>query len=97
MLIPFIEQVSAAINCNLQVDVIYTDFSKAFNKVHHDIILKKLHQRGLSKAILMLLTSYLSDRYKYVVFDNATSTIFRSLSGVSLGANLGPLLFLIVI
>ena len=45
---------------NVQVDAIYTDFQKAFDKVNHQIQFQKLLQIGLSERIVTtLLRSYL--------------------------------------
>lgn len=41
-----------------QLDVIYTDFQKAFDKVNHEILLKKFSNYRLSSNLLRLLKSY---------------------------------------
>ena len=41
-LIPFSHDISLGLNSNNLIDVIYFDFSKAFDSVNHDIILQKL-------------------------------------------------------
>lgn len=81
-----------------QVDVIYTDFSKAFDKVnHHILLLKAEYIFGFSEQLIQLLNSYLSNRLLYVVSNNIESRTFFASSGVPQGSNLGPLLFLIFI
>lgn len=66
-LLPFTEQIHAAINDNLQVDVIYTDFSKTCDKVNHNTILKRLLYCELSKAnvtvVSIVLNIYISICY----------------------------------
>lgn len=76
-----------------QVDVIYTDFSKAFDRIDHNIILFKLGSLGFSDSLMSLLGSYLSNRQNYVQYLNYRSTRFSVLSGVPQGSILGPLLF----
>lgn len=39
--------------CN-QVDAVYTDFSKAFDKVNHVSLLKELFAYGISNTLLLL-------------------------------------------
>lgn len=52
-----------SMKCESQLDVIYTDFSNAFNKVDPDILLEKLGSFGLSHNLLRLFKSYLENRY----------------------------------
>lgn len=78
-----------------QVDVIYTDFSKAFDKLDHNVLLYKLSLLDLSDNILQLISSYLNDRVNVVNYAGYNSTPFVPTSGVPQGSNLGSLLFAI--
>lgn len=42
-----------------QVDVVYTDFEKAFDRVDHFILLQKLQSLGIHEDLLRWVTSYL--------------------------------------
>lgn len=75
----------------------YTDFSKAFDKVSHSILIAKLSGLGFHSAFLAWIKSYLSSRNCVVVVDNASSYPFVASSGVPQGSILGPLLFVIFI
>lgn len=81
----------------VHVDVIYTDFEKAFDKVDHDILLKKLNNMGFSQDLLTYMASYLSNRRQYVSYGHHLSLNFKTNSGIPQGSNLGPLLFLLFI
>nr|CAH7714539.1 unnamed protein product [Callosobruchus chinensis] len=80
-----------------QVDAIYTDFTKAFDKVNHKELLNKLSCLGFDNRYIMLLKSYLSNREQYVHYNGYLSYRSMAVRGVPQGSNLGPLLFLLYV
>lgn len=78
-----------------QTDVIFTDYSKAFDVLPHSIILLKLKKLGFPNIFVKWVDSYLSDRTYSVLFRNITSKPFNANSGVPQGSHLGPLFFII--
>lgn len=80
-----------------QVDVIYIDFEKAFDRVNHNILLEKLNHYHFSPTVIRLLYSYLTNRKQSVVYKEYKSYEYSALSGVPQGSNLGPLLFLLFV
>ncbi|CAA9997447.1 unnamed protein product [Nesidiocoris tenuis] len=86
-----------------QVDLVSTDFAKAFDRLSHhhnmvqDIILAKLDSVGVHGALLAWFSGYLSDRSLVVRIKGALSAPFLTSSGVPQGSHIGPLLFLLVI
>lgn len=93
----FTNHIYEALENKDQVDAVYTDFKKAFDKVNHEILLGKLAGCGLSYSLLMFFASYLNTRKFIVRFNGNTSGKFSANSGVPQGSNLGPLLFLLFI
>jgi retron-type reverse transcriptase len=73
-----------------QVDVVYLDFSKAFDKISQAVLLNKLDSFGFSSHLISFFRSYLSNRRLYVYINRSKSESYR---GVPQGSVLGPLLF----
>ena len=78
-------------------DSIYLDFSKAFDKVVHHILINKLHSYGIRGKLLSWIKAYLADREQTVVINGAQSYPAKVKSGVPQGTVLGPILFLVYI
>lgn len=93
-LVNFVSDLACEIDKGKQVDTVYTDFSSAFDKVDHYLLLQKLDAFGLNGCLLDWLRSYLSDRYQSVVVKGFESDAYLAQSGVPQGSNMGPLLFI---
>ena len=78
------------------MEIIFTDFSKAFDRVDHGILLMKLFKNGVGRNLIKLMKSYLSNRSQSVKVNNEISDPKPVTSGVHQGI-LGPLFFLICI
>ena len=73
------------------------DFSKAFDCIHHDLLIAKLNAYGFDRNSLVFFYSYLKRRKQCVNVNNIQSTFQALLSGVPQGLILRPLLFNILI
>lgn len=93
-MISFIGDLAEGIDRGHSFDVVYTDFSKAFDKVSHNMLLMKLSSVGIAGPFLSWCRSYLTNRQSVVVVGGYHSKPFTSVSGVPQGSHLGPLLFI---
>ena len=73
------------------------DFSKAFDKVSHGLLIHKLSHYGIRGNVNNWIASFLTDRTQAVVLDGETSSYVSVESGVPQGSVLGPCLFLFYI
>ena len=79
------------------VDLIYTDFQKAFDKVSHKKLLLKLRGYGFNNRMCDWVTDFLNERKHQVCINGTLSDPADVTSGIPQGSVLGPVLFVLFI
>ena len=79
------------------VDVIYLDFAKAFDKIDFLSTMRKLNHMGISGKLGKWIYSFLTNRKQAVLVNGTRGSLFDVKSGVPQGSVIGPLLFLVLI
>ena len=79
------------------IQMIFFDISKAFDRVWHDGLLCKLNCIGIKGHLFDWFKSYLTNRKQRVVIQGSSSSFLDTQAGVPQGSVLGPILFLIYI
>ena len=82
-----------ALNDKKCLDVLYLDFSRAFDTLVHSKLLHKLCSYGVQHELLNWIRSFLSGRSQRVLIDGHLSFSANVTSGIGQGSILGPSFF----
>ena len=86
------------VSAGSQTDVIYTDYSSAFQSVNHKLLIKKLEKSyHIADKALAWCKSYLTGREQRVIVNGQCSPWVPVTSGTPEGGQISPLLFALFI
>ena len=76
-LVEFVSHATKVIESMGQLDVVYNDFKRAFDRVKHSLLIWKLGEMGIHSKLLEWVSSYLTERSQYVKISGCKSRDFR--------------------
>ena len=92
-----IDFVATGMDKQMHTGMILVDLQKAFDNLHHGVVLEKMKYFGFRTSAIKWFESYLSNRKFLACIDNFLSEAGTLKYGVPQGSICGPLLFLLYV
>ena len=95
LLLKFRDDIQKAMNKHEITLSVLIDYSKAFDTINHELLLKKLVEFNFSNSTIKILMSYLTNRRQFVQIEDKSSKELPVHFGVPQGSILGPVVCLV--
>lgn len=82
---------------NYYARIFFSDFSKGFDLVDHNVLLSDLYNLGINPYVIRWVTSFLTNRSQRVKINNSISAPISPNGGIPQGTKLTTLLFCILV
>lgn len=92
-LFQFIQDFKQSKNEKNKMHAVFIDFEKAFDKVNHVYLTKKLHDLNMPEDLLNIINSFLKNRKGFISYNKSKTEYFDIPAGVPQGSCLSPILF----
>lgn len=89
-LVSFTDYVISSIQQGHQVDCIYTDFSKCFDRINHDLLIAKLRAIGVGGSLLQWFSNFHRNRKQKVKINANTSSVSSNSSNINSVGSINP-------
>jgi len=96
-LLVFLDKLTQAVDKGNDLDVVYLDFAKAFDKTPYQLFINKLQQQGLNSKVLVWIMSWRSHRKQRMNVRGDKSEWKAVTSGIPQGSVLGLVVFLMYV
>ncbi|MCP5015052.1 MAG: hypothetical protein GY938_07170, partial [Ketobacter sp.] len=95
VLTTFITDIQTSFDMLSDTDVVFTDYSKAYDTVWHNGLIFRLMSEGIKGPILKVLISFIKSRATKVILKNSESHFKHQMIGVPQGSALSPILYIL--
>ena len=84
-------------DCHNIIRVLFVDFSKAFELIDHNVLLRKFNDYDFPPQLSLWMLAFLSRRNQFVKVGGCVSAVMRSHAGAPQGTRAGPNVFKLLI